>query len=236
MNRSRSIGALVAAPVALLALAAPAGAATEDSTDDGVYTPYPPVEQDEPSLNATAVAECLADAAWISYDVVMAGPESAEPSSAVTLVFTQGGQRLEVPLGDLGADGTLSGSVLWPGTEVDDSGTGVDWPGWEQVDGEWTDVGDADLGWTRTADVSIEVNPASPVAVTYPPATPTCNAGPPARPGQTPTSNGDGDEAEDAMLTLPETGAGIPTAPAAATAAFLAALGGGLLLARRRRS
>ncbi|WP_345752374.1 cell wall protein [Microbacterium rhizophilus] len=161
---------MTGAALALLVGASPA----PDAGD--VYVPEEPVE---PSLNVTAFAECVTDAPWISYDVTLVDPDDRSTSHDVSLVFTEGGRRLEVPLGPLGDDNRLAGRILWPGATVDAAGAGSDWPGWVQQGGEWVDVGDDDLGWTRDgATASIEVNPEAAIAVAYPPATPRCVAGP----------------------------------------------------------
>lgn len=140
---------------------------------------YPPDQPAEPSLSASAYAECVQDAPWIVYSVALVDPDGPATPRDVSLVFTEGEQRLEVPLGSLGEDGTLSGRILWPGVATDSSGAGIDWPGWVHQDGEWIDVGEDDLGWTREgAAVTIQVNPDAGVAVSYPPATPYCSVGP----------------------------------------------------------
>jgi hypothetical protein len=153
--------------------------AVSGSTVTGVDELYPPDQPAEPSLSTSAYAECVTDAPWIVYDVTLVDPDDQATSRDVSLVFTKDGQRLEVPLGSLGEDDTLSGRILWPGAATDSSGAGIDWPGWIQQDGEWVDLGEDDLGWTREgATVAIEVNPEAGVAVSYPPSTPYCVVGP----------------------------------------------------------
>ncbi|WP_261164896.1 LPXTG cell wall anchor domain-containing protein [Microbacterium sp. Marseille-Q6965] len=210
-----------AATVALLL-----GPGSAAGVDDGLYAPYQPPGETEPSLNATAHAECIRDAPWIFYDVTLVDPDGLATSNDVSLVFSEGAERVAVPLGTLGADNTLSGSVLWPGAGVDESGTGVQWPGWvTHPDGSYEDVGDANHGWTRQgAGVSIVVNPEIAVAVSYPPGTPTCSV--------SPRIDGAPSTVEAA---LPATGVD-PAGPLVLGGALLA--GGGLLtwMARRRRA
>jgi hypothetical protein len=161
---------MMAGAALVVALAAPATELDEV---------YPPTQPAEPSLAASAYASCVDDAPWITYDVTLVDPQGRETSRDVALVFTKGAERLEVPLGTLGADDRLAGTALWPGASVDGSGTGSDWPGWVRQGGAWTDVGEGDLGWTREGTtVTVEVNPEAAVAVAYPPSTPGCVLGP----------------------------------------------------------
>ncbi|WP_309067260.1 cell wall protein [Microbacterium sp.] len=161
---------------AAVALALGATAATAATGVDEVYAPEQPVE---PSVNASAYGECVQDAPYVVYDVTLVDPDGRATSDAVTLVFTKGALRHEVPLGTLGDDGRLAGRVLWPAAAVDSSGQGIDWPGWVQRGGDWVDVGEEDLGWTREgAAVTLDVNPEAAVAVSYPPSTPFCAVGP----------------------------------------------------------
>lgn len=156
---------IIAGAALALALGAPA------SVDDT----YPPEQPVGPSLNATASAECVSDAPWVTYDITLVDPDGLSTSRDAFLVFDKGDEHLELALGTFGPDNRLAGTVLWPGSAVDASGTGSDWPGWVLADGQWSDVGEGDLGWTREgATISIEVNPEVAVAATYPPSTPGC--------------------------------------------------------------
>lgn len=162
--------------VAGAAIALLAGSPAAAEIDDDLY---PPSQPEEPSLNATAFAECVDDAPWITYDVTLVDPDDRSASRDVALVFQRGDRRFELPLGTLGDDDRLAGTVLWPAASVDASGTGAGWPGWVQEDGAWRDVGDDNLGWTRSGTtVTLEVNPEAAVAVSYPPSTPGCVLGP----------------------------------------------------------
>lgn len=136
---------------------------------------YPPEQPTPPSLNATAAAVCVKDAPWITYDLTLVDPDGQSTSRDAFLVFDKGSEHFEMPLGTFGPDNHLSGTVLWPASAVDETGTGSDWPGWVFEDGEWSEVGEADFGWTREgATISIQVNPEAVVAATYPPSTPGC--------------------------------------------------------------
>lgn len=186
--------------------------------------PYAPEQPVEPSLNASAVAVCIADAPWISYDVTLVDPDGLSTTRDVSLVFRKGVERYDLPLGALGGDDRLAGSVLCPGSAVDAQGTGAGWPGWRRVDGEWRDVGEDDLGWTRVgAHVTVEMNPAAAVAVAYPPSTPGCVPGPRLEPPS---------PRPDSVPTAGAAGAGLGPRALAATGIELAApllLGAGML-------
>ncbi|WP_221585749.1 LPXTG cell wall anchor domain-containing protein [Microbacterium sp. G2-8] len=217
--------ALAAAAIILAPLPA-------DSGEDWDYTPE---TTPEPALNASASAACVSDAPWIDFDVTLVDQAGQSAPRDADLVFARGGERLVVPLGTIDETGRLSGRILWPGASVDDAGRGSDWPGWVLDDGEWLDVGDADLGWTRNgASVTIAVNPEFVAAVEYPPSTPTCVAGPrPAaeRPGAAAEPGAAAGESQ--VDDLAATGTDIMPPLVVGAAALLA---GVLLVARRRRS
>ncbi|KQY96970.1 hypothetical protein ASD19_08520 [Microbacterium sp. Root53] len=172
----------MAGGAAIALLLAPGASA---GVDDDLYAPYQPPPRTEPSLNASAFAECVDDAPWITYDVTLIDPDGLSTSRDASLVFAKGGELFELPLGTLGPDDRLAGRVLWPAAAVGPDGAGSAWPGWLLEDGVWRDVGEANLGWTRSgAVITLEVNPAAVVAASYPPSTPGCVLGP--RPEATP--------------------------------------------------
>ena len=71
----------------------------------------------------------------------------------------------------------ISGSVLWPGAELDGDGHPSDWPGWRIEDGIWVEGDQFD--WVRpSADVRFEVNPEATIMVDDPPSVPFCNPNP----------------------------------------------------------
>ena len=120
-------------------------------------------------------SSCVADAAYLDYDVTLVAV-AGDPTATIT--WTNGTDSTSV------AGLPLTGSVLWPGMEVDDLAKApadriaTDWPGWVLVNGFWIE-GDDGFAWTRGADVEVfvTVNPTSdPVAVTYPASTDDCAA------------------------------------------------------------
>jgi len=231
-----SVSALALAALVIIGAPTAASAATTPPPGDGnggelpvspdPYTPELPVE---PSLTGTfAVGECLRDAPWINYSVVLVDPDSEVSETAATMVLTNGVQSTDpIPLGDL-VDGRLSGRVLWPGAVVGPDGQGVGWPGYELVDGAWVRT-DANFAWTRDGVTAvIEVNPTVSVPISYPQATPECLT------ASTASSSGPGVDAAGALAaTGGETDALLPLGLGAGA---LAAAGAGLLLLRRHRS
>ncbi|MDE0573636.1 hypothetical protein ON058_09445 [Demequina sp. B12] len=156
----------------------------------------PACDGPESDLGASFIStECVADAPWIDYSIVLtdpAGSYEGDGTVKVTLIGTNG-ETYEVPEPImLGEDGTVSGRVLWPGasvepaegyTEVDpydaNSFVPTGWPGWALEDGEWVTVGTDNFGWTRLGmTIKVEVNPELEIEANYPPATPECNANP----------------------------------------------------------
>uniref|UniRef100_UPI00138E2CDF hypothetical protein n=1 Tax=Paraoerskovia marina TaxID=545619 RepID=UPI00138E2CDF len=140
-----------------------------------------PAPQEPALTGSVATGECLKDAPWIFYDVTLTDPDGQSTGTAARIVLTDGTETSTVELGELGADGTLSGKVLWPGASVAEDGeTPTGWPGWAQTeDGSWVET-DGNFAWTRgDITATLEVNPEISVDLSYPPATPDCAAAPP---------------------------------------------------------
>ena len=135
-----------------------------DSTDD--YGPPEPCELQVEVLQPF----CNNDVPYLRYAVKPVGT----PNTTVTITWINPNGADFVQ-----ADLPLSGSVLWPGAEVDSDGNPVDWPGWTQLpDGSWV-VGDQ-WDWVRpSVDVKFKVNPEMTVNVAYPPSSPNCTTDPP---------------------------------------------------------
>ncbi|MCR2814573.1 cell wall protein [Microbacterium jiangjiandongii] len=208
---------------ALVIIGAPAAASAATPPPD----PYTPDLVVEPSLTgSSAVGECLRDAPYIDYSVVLADPDSQVSETAVTMTLTNGVQSTDpIPLGDL-VDGRLSGRVLWPGAVVGPDGAGVGWPGYELVDGDWVRT-DANFAWTRgNVTAVLHVNPSISVPISYPQATPECLTA-------TTASTGASGGSAGLAATGGTTAALLPLGLGAGA---LVAGGAGLLLLRRHRS
>jgi hypothetical protein len=138
-----------------------------------------PTESPEPvRLDGSVVTvECVEGVPWIAYDV-RATPSDVQPAdAAVRLVLTDGGETETIRLGELDADGTLSGRTAWPGVEfAEDGATPVAWPGWQRyADGSWAEV-DGNRAWTR-GDVTATLTAGTGLVVdglAYPPRDAAC--------------------------------------------------------------
>ncbi|WP_185146845.1 cadherin-like domain-containing protein, partial [Reichenbachiella sp. MSK19-1] len=126
------------------------------------------VEEDR-SLDISMEELCINDVPYVDYEVTAIG---FDPTGLVALVewVDVNGNVVQTQ-----SNQPLSGRLLWPGAEVDANGNGVNWPGWDFVDGTWIQVED---GLRNNMSVRISVNPENTLSVSYPPATPACAAQP----------------------------------------------------------
>ena len=111
---------------------------------------------------------CRGDVPWLDYSLE---PEGT-PNVTTTLVWgDENGKHYTM------ADLPLTGSVMWPGAEVDADGHATDWPGWSLVDGVWVEHDEWD--WVRPqVPLTFHVNPSAQIPASYPEATAPC-ANPP---------------------------------------------------------
>ncbi len=116
---------------------------------------------------------CDGDVPTLDYEVEVTGTEA----DTLTITFlhpTDPSQNVVY------SDVPFSGSLLWPGAEIDDEGNPVDWPGWSFVDGVWVEGDEFD--WVRpSVQVRFEADADAEATVTvdYPPSSPDCDANPP---------------------------------------------------------
>jgi uncharacterized repeat protein (TIGR01451 family) len=95
------------------------------------------------SLALTATAMCVNNLPYVNYVVSSAEPfDSSAPLFTLSLV-TEGGRLVGQP---------ASGSLLWPGVEIDADGNVVSYPGWALVNGKWEQVSD-----DRRPSITLEV-------------------------------------------------------------------------------
>ena len=116
---------------------------------------------------------CDGDVPWLDYQVSVEN----SPNTTVTVTFVH---PTDPSKNVVYADLPLTGSILWPGAEVDGLGNPIDWPGWTWNGSEWVEGDEWD--WVRpSVDVLFEgnVSASATVEVGYPPSTPTCTANPP---------------------------------------------------------
>lgn len=228
MRRKILATAIASAVFGLSALAGTAAYAEEIDS----YTPTTP---SEPSLaGTTSDVECASDVPWIKYTVKLTDPDNVSTSNEAFLRISGSGESVDLPLGTL-VDGTVSGSILWPGAAIDADGNAAGWPGWELVDGVWQQT-TGNYAWTRGDIVAtVHVNPEAVVPLSYPEATTDC-----ANPESVSSSGGSaGGAAASGTATaaapgLAVTGSTISWAVAGIGVGALA-VGGALLAVRRRR-
>lgn len=161
---------LAATALAIAIVGMSAGAAVAAEGDD--YTPETP-----PTLTlagSTAATECVGDVPWIDYSVEMTDPDNLAKGHTAFLRLSDGANQVDLALGALKADNTLSGRILWPGASVDAQGNGTGWPGWAFVDGAWVET-TGNFAWTRgPITATLHVNPELVVPLSYPKATAAC--------------------------------------------------------------
>ncbi|MFF2372306.1 LPXTG cell wall anchor domain-containing protein [Agromyces sp. NPDC058110] len=224
--RATIAGTLLAAALVLVGGQAAVAEEVVPSPGPG-YVPEVPVE---PSLGgSTAVGVCDNDAPYIFFSVELTDPDGIATSNSARLILNgAGGQTMEIPLGEL-QGGSLSGSVLWPGASVDENGNADGWPGWEFVNGAWSET-TGNFAWTRSVtSATIAVNPEVDVALSYPPATPACTDPAGSTPAGTMAESVNGE-------SLPHTGVAAWTLPLGLAAVGAAVVGLVLVLLRRRRT
>lgn len=221
MKKSVFARALVAG-ILLLSLPTAAQAANGDEDD---YTPG--VDDSFTLVGSEVVGVCEGDVPWIDYSVVLTDPENLVTSRTAKLVLSNGSQSETFVLGELGADGTLSGRMLWPGASVAADGSPTGWPGWAFVDGRWVETND-NYAWTRgTISAEIQVNPQVAVSLSYPPSNPYCHAGPDIT----------GEPADvGSEVELAVTGSDFNALPFVLGGGAVLLIGAGLLVAGRRRT
>ncbi|WP_402463686.1 Ig-like domain-containing protein [Isoptericola aurantiacus] len=218
---------------------------TEGEDADGTDT------GDGLSLEGSTVSSTSVDGVpWILFDVYLSDPQNESTGNTAYLELTDGTNTTEIELGEL-VDGRLTGSVLWPGAELEEDGTPSAFPDWALVDGTWT-RSEGEYAWTL-GDVSatLRVNPELQVEIAYP-----TDAGPQVTDGVEelePVETEDDAVAEQAVAVDTDTSAepvadtadasatgselattGAPTAWLALGAVLLIAAGGSFLFLRRR--
>ncbi|MET0812109.1 MAG: LPXTG cell wall anchor domain-containing protein [Microbacterium sp.] len=199
------------------------GGNVEDPTPSTSATGYTPVDPSDPTLAGSAWSACVNDTPYINYDISLVDPDNKATTHAATLVMSNGSQSVEIGLGQVASNGSLKGSVLWPGAKVE-NGVGAGWPGWAFQNGEWVAT-DGNYAWTRGNISSvIKVNPELTVKLSYPPGNPECMT--------SPRSSGD----QQLPLTLPATGMNSVVLPIGIAAGAVLVVGVTFLLVQRRRS
>lgn len=122
------------------------------------------------ALGVTANAVCSNNVAYVDYGV---SGFSGASAPVVTVRWVTAGGRVAEQLNNQPG----SGRLLWPGSVLDGSGNGINWPGWEFTGGTWVEVPD-DRVPTMTIELEFSSTSGS-AGVTYPLASAGCAAQPP---------------------------------------------------------
>ncbi len=176
----------------------------EATPEDNTSTEETPVK----SIVVALESSCLKDAAYADWSVTPTNTEALKDAPVVLIWWTESAylaRDRSIPASDpaaILADGaawvdtlpapadgwtsgvTVSGSQLWPGTEVNADGEGIAWPGWtKQADGSWKlDPTAPFYDIHEFAILEVRMNPSTGSAEAYPPANPDCSAQPPFEP------------------------------------------------------
>ena len=169
---------------------------------------------------------CDGDVPYLQYAVSVDNPASPPESATITWVNPNDPSQSFVQSGV-----PLSGTVLWPGAEVDAAGNGIDWPGWTLEGDQWVEGDEWD--WVRpSVQVTIAVNPEATVTVPYPPSSPACLTNPPGQVPPPSEAHPPPAEASGPSSNLASTGASVGWL--VAVGAVLVAAGTALISARKR--
>lgn len=149
--------------------------------DDTVTTPVK-------WLAVTATPQCVKDAPWLDYSVDAHNLSVAGRDMTVDWKDALG-NIVHTDTVPVTAEGTISGSLLWPGAAVDADGNGVAWPGWRAaLPGETPDWENLILdpaaygyGLRSGASIDVHINPTTTVGVAYPAASASCEETPTGR-------------------------------------------------------
>jgi choice-of-anchor A domain-containing protein len=139
------------------------------------FYPFLPsvTEPATPKLTVTATPTCIKDAPYVTYNVSANFNTSGE-SALIEWVNKDGKvihQNNSQP---------LNGTILFPGTIVDQNGIATAYPGWNQASpGKWEPITDIFSSLLEPgATIRVTVGTSESVAITYPKSTSTCRTTP----------------------------------------------------------
>lgn len=177
----------------------------EKTPEDNTSTEKTPVK----SLAVDLATVCVNDAAYATWSVTPTNTEALTTAPVVLIWWTEAAYAARdksIPASDTAAilangaawvdqlpapaEGwqsgvTVSGTQLWPGSELDPvTQKGIAWPGWvKDSKGAWVLDPTAPFYDIRaSAILEVRMNPTTGSAEGYPPATPECTPGPPFEP------------------------------------------------------
>ena len=128
---------------------------------------------DSAALTVNAGDSCSNNAPMIDYDIPAFSGGGAGTPPPITIRLLTVGNRVV----DRFDNQPATGSLLWPGVQVDGSGMGVAWPGWVFSGGEWVEAPD-----DRIPSIVVEVSvgaTTSQTLVNYPRNSRSCLTQPP---------------------------------------------------------
>jgi len=168
LNADGSVDVLANAPVGTLTLVYQICEADQTTNCD---TATVTVTIEAPVMTVTATPICVNDVPYIDYVVT---PVNFTPVNGVTIAWANSNNTVITTMNDL----PLTGRVLWPGAVVDQTGKGIDWPGWVFQDNKWIEAPDGFETLRPLAKLTISTNPSETITVEYPKSEPYCTARP----------------------------------------------------------
>jgi len=143
--------------------------------DEIHYAPFitsipEPVEK---AITVVATSKCANDAPYLDYTIT---PSYTTSETATIEFINSEGKVVQTKTSQ-----ALTGSILFPGATVDNTGKGNAWPGWASQGGKWVEVADLN-GSIRKAGAKIRVTltPTKTIDISYPATTTGCRTSPPA--------------------------------------------------------
>ncbi|WP_191408302.1 T9SS type B sorting domain-containing protein, partial [Flavobacterium bizetiae] len=168
LNADGSVDVLANAPVGTLTLVYQICEADQTTNCD---TATVTVTIEAPVMTVTATPICVNDVPYIDYVVT---PVNFTPENGVTIAWANISDTVITTMNNL----PLSGRVLWPGAVVDQSGKGIDWPGWVFQNNKWIEAPDGFETLRPLVKLTISTNPSETITVEYPKSEPYCTGRP----------------------------------------------------------
>ena len=168
LNTDGSVDVLANAPVGTLTLVYQICEADQTTNCD---TATVTVTIEAPVMTVTATPICVNDVPYIDY---MVNPVNFTPVNGVTIAWANNNNTVITTMNEL----PLTGRLLWPGAVVDQTGKGIDWPGWVFQDNKWIEAPDGFETLRPLAKLIISTNPTETITIEYPKAEPYCTARP----------------------------------------------------------
>jgi len=143
-------------------------------SDEVHYWPFitsiaEPVEN---KITVVASSKCDKDAPYLDYTVT---PNYTATGATAKIEFINSNGEVI----DTRTSQPLTGSILFPGAAVDNTGKGIAWPGWAYQNDRWVEVTDSYSSIrTAGAKIRVTVSPVQTIDITYPLSTSSCSTSP----------------------------------------------------------